>query len=129
MFTVVYLVQITCIFKGKKNRLEAIFSCIFNWPGRHSVWNVLKLQFVFSPCFPYKCLKCLTIKKGHWKSYACCFKESGLFIWLTIHFTLYIIKFPQDILWVKYFESVCFPFACPSRHPSPAAPETRSEGS
>lgn len=30
MFTVVYLVQITCIFKGKKNGIEAIFSCIFN---------------------------------------------------------------------------------------------------
>lgn len=25
MFTVVYLVQVTCIFKGKKNGIEAIF--------------------------------------------------------------------------------------------------------
>lgn len=30
MFTVVYLVQITCIFKGKKNGIEAIFPCIFS---------------------------------------------------------------------------------------------------
>lgn len=30
MFTVVYLVQITCIFKEKKTELELFFSCILN---------------------------------------------------------------------------------------------------
>lgn len=29
MFTVVYLVQVTCIFKGKKNGIEAIFFLAF----------------------------------------------------------------------------------------------------
>lgn len=30
MFTVVYLVQVTCIFKGKKNGIDAIFFLHFS---------------------------------------------------------------------------------------------------
>lgn len=40
MFTVAYLVQITCIFKGKKNGIEAIFSCVFQL-----TWGTFRLRY------------------------------------------------------------------------------------
>lgn len=72
MFTVVYLVQVTCYFK-EKTELKLFFSCIFQltW-GTFVLRCTVTVSGGFSPFFLIVLEINITVKKGNWKCMHVC---------------------------------------------------------